>query len=163
MSTLHPSPDRTPLRTLLAQVSAGSLSRRQFVQRAALLVGSAATAEGLLTRSARAQTASKRDLVIAQGSDISTLDPHFSTAVHDTSVSFNVFDNLVSRHRDDKLHPSLATGWKLVKPTTWEFMLRPDVKFHNGDPCTSADVKFSIERTYSPQAKTQGGDGLHHH
>jgi peptide/nickel transport system substrate-binding protein len=155
MSTLHPSPDSTPLRTLLAQVGAGSLSRRQFVQRAALLVGSAATAEGLLTRSARAQTASKRDLVIAQGSDISTLDPHFSTAVHDTSVSFNVFDNLVSRHRDDKLHPSLATGWKLVKLTTWEFMLRPDVKFHNGDPCTSADVKFSIERTYSPQAKTQ--------
>jgi peptide/nickel transport system substrate-binding protein len=28
------------------------------------------------------------------------------------------------------------------------------VKFHNGDPLTSADVKFSIERTYDPEAKT---------
>jgi peptide/nickel transport system substrate-binding protein len=140
---------------LLAQLRANTLSRRQFLQRAAVLLGSAAAAEGLLTRSARAQTTGKRDLVIAQGSDISTLDPHFSTAVHDTSVSFNIFDNLVSRHRDDKLYPSLATAWKLTKPTTWEFTLRPNVKFHNGDPCTSADVKFSIERTYSPQAKTQ--------
>jgi peptide/nickel transport system substrate-binding protein len=141
--------------SLIAQVQAGTLSRRMFLQRATLLLGSTIAAEGLLARLAPAQTTSKRDLVIAQGSDISTLDPHFSTAVHDTSVSFNIFDTLVSRHRDQKLYPSLATAWKLVKPTAWEFTMRPDVKFHNGDPCTSADVKFSIERTYSPQAKTQ--------
>src|SRR6516164_6873718 len=32
--------------------------------------------------------------------------------------------------------------------------LRPAVKFHNGDPFTSADAKFSLERTYDPGAKT---------
>jgi peptide/nickel transport system substrate-binding protein len=32
--------------------------------------------------------------------------------------------------------------------------LRQGVKFHNGDPFTSADAKFSLERTYDPNAKT---------
>ena len=148
-------PDSADVDTLVARVRTGTLSRRAFLHRATLLLGSAMASEGLLARMASSQATGKRDLVIAQGSDISTLDPHFSTAVHDTSVSFNIFDNLASRHRDEKLYPSLATGWKLLKPTAWEFTLRPDVKFHNGDPCTSADVKFSIERTYDPQAKTQ--------
>ena len=60
----------------------------------------------------------------------------------------------MSRHPDDKLYPALATEWKATGPTTWEFKLRQGVKCHNGDPFTSADVKFSIERTYDPAAKT---------
>jgi peptide/nickel transport system substrate-binding protein len=35
------------------------------------------------------------------------------------------------------------------------FKLRQGVKWHNGDPFTSADVKFSLERTYDPAAKTR--------
>jgi peptide/nickel transport system substrate-binding protein len=65
-----------------------------------------------------------------------------------------LFDNLLSRHRDGKLYPSLATEWNLVNPTTWQFKLRPNVKFHNGDPFTAADVKFSYERSYDPNART---------
>jgi peptide/nickel transport system substrate-binding protein len=142
------------LDTLVSLLRDGVLSRRAFLHRAGLLLGAAA-AEGLLARATAAQTTGKTDLVIAQGSDISALDPHFSTAVHDISVSFNVFDTLVSRHRDDQLHPALATQWKLLNPTTWELKLRPGARFHNGEPFTSADAKFSIERTYDPAAKTQ--------
>src|SRR6185503_4212935 len=58
------------------------------------------------------------------------------------------------RDPDLKLIPRLATEWKSTGDTTWEFKLRPNVKFHNGDPLTSTDVKFSIERTYDPAAKT---------
>jgi peptide/nickel transport system substrate-binding protein len=77
-----------------------------------------------------------------------------STTVNDIAVTFNLFDNLLSRHRDGKLYPSLAVEWKLVNPTTWQFKLRPNVKFHNGDPFTAADVKFSYERSYDPNART---------
>ncbi|MCC6174521.1 MAG: hypothetical protein IT305_04380 [Chloroflexi bacterium] len=98
--------------------------------------------------------AGKRDLVIATPSDISKLDPHLSTSFQDVIVSFNLYDNLTARDPDLKLIPRLATEWKATSDKTWEFKLRPNVKFHNGDPLTSADVKFSIERTYDPAAKT---------
>src|SRR5439155_2706220 len=98
--------------------------------------------------------ADKRNLTVVASADISKLDPHMSTSVNDITVSFQIFDNLTTRDPDLKLIPQLATEWKTVNDTTWEFKLRPGVKFHNGDPLTSADVKFSIERTYDPEAKT---------
>jgi hypothetical protein len=49
------------------------------------------------------------------------LDPHFSTSSNDIRISFNIFDNLTARHPDGKLHPGLATEWKLTAPTTWTF------------------------------------------
>ena len=81
------------------------------------------------------------------------LDPHLSTSSNDIRISFNLFDNLTSRRPDGKLMPGLATEWKLQGQTAWVFKLRPGVKWHNGDPFTSADVKFSIERTLDTTLK----------
>jgi peptide/nickel transport system substrate-binding protein len=135
------------------------LTRRDLLKGAAALGAAAAvpvTAGGM----ALAQTTQKKELVTAQSGDVSKFDPHFSTSSNDIRVSFNVFDNLTSRHPDGKLYPGLATEWKLEGQTTWRFKLRQGVKFHNGDPLTSADVKFSIERTYDPAAKTMVATAL---
>src|SRR5438309_167151 len=126
------------------------LTRRELLKAA----GVAGAAAALPTARAAAQSTQKRELVVAQGGDISKFDPHYSTSSNDIRISFNLFDNLVSRHPDGKLYPSLATEWKLEGQTTWRFKLRQGVKFHNGDPLTSADVKYTIERTYDPAAKT---------
>src|SRR3989475_9288793 len=131
-----------------------SVTRRDVLKGAAAL-GVVGALPQALPRVARAQTTQKRELVVAQGGDISKFDPHFSTSSNDIRWSFNVFDNLTSRHPDGKLYPGLATEWKLTAPTTWTFKLRPGVKFHNGDPFSSSDVKASIERTYDPAAKTR--------
>lgn len=131
----------------------GRITRRGFLASSAGLLGSMAAAEGLLARVAGAQRSSKNTLVVGQSSDVSKLDPQMSTTVNDIAITFNVFDNLLTRRRDGKLYPSLATEWKLVNPTTWQFKLRPNVKFHNGDRFTSADVKFTYERSYDPNAK----------
>ncbi|HZS34519.1 MAG TPA: ABC transporter substrate-binding protein [Methylomirabilota bacterium] len=153
--------DIPTVEALVNAFEAGSVSRRAFLRRAGLL-GLTAAAAGALAdaaapRRARAQTTQKRDLVVAQGGDISKFDPHFSTSSNDIRVSFNVFDTLTSRHPDQKLYPSLATEWKATGPTTWTFKLRSGVKWHNGDPFTAADAKFSLERTYDPAAKTMVG------
>jgi peptide/nickel transport system substrate-binding protein len=96
----------------------------------------------------------KRNLVIATAGDISKLDPQMSTSSNDIYVSFNIYDNLLTRDPDLNLQPQLATEYKALDDTTWEFKLRPNVTFHNGDPLTSSDVKFTINRTYDPEAKT---------
>jgi peptide/nickel transport system substrate-binding protein len=135
------------------------LTRRDLLKGAAAL-GAAATVPLTAGGPVQAQTTQKKELVTAQSGDISKFDPHFSTSSNDIRVSFNVFDNLTSRHPDGKLYPGLATEWKLDGQTTWRFKLRPGVKFHNGDAFTSADAKFSIERTYDPAAKTMVATAL---
>src|SRR5439155_9509690 len=127
------------------------LTRRELLKAA----GVASAAAALPTARAAAQSTQKRELVVAQGGDISKFDPHFSTSSNDIRISFNLFDNLVSRHPDGKLYPALATEWKMSSPTTWTFKLRNGVKWHNGDPFSSADVKYSLERTWDPNVKTR--------
>ncbi|HUG38647.1 MAG TPA: ABC transporter substrate-binding protein [Candidatus Limnocylindrales bacterium] len=128
-----------------------TLTRRELLQGAAAVGAVAAT--GPLARPAHAQTTQKRELVVAQGGDISQLDPHMSTSSNDIRISFNLYDNLTSRRPDGTLAPGLATEWKLQGQQAWVFKLRSGVKWHNGDPFSSADAKFSIERTYDPAAK----------
>jgi peptide/nickel transport system substrate-binding protein len=130
------------------------LTRRDLLK-AAGVAGAAAALPPALAGPAAAQTTGKRELVVAQGGDISKFDPHYSTSANDIRISFNLFDNLIVRHPDGRLQPSLATEWKLTNPTAWTFKLRPGVKWHNGDPFSSADVKFSLERSWDPKLNTR--------
>jgi peptide/nickel transport system substrate-binding protein len=51
--------------------------------------------------------------------------------------------------------PSLAESWQESEDgLTYEFKLRPGLKFHNGDPVTTEDVKFSFERYQGTGAQT---------
>jgi peptide/nickel transport system substrate-binding protein len=95
-----------------------------------------------------------RDLVIGQGTDVSHLDPHYSTGASDVNVYFNLYDNLVMRDENLNLAPGLATSWKLVDDRTWQFKLREGVVFHNGDPFAAEDVKFSLERAIAENPRT---------
>ena len=116
----------------------------------------AGTLPGLLpavAARASSDTTQKRELVILQASDLSSLDPHASTYSSDIRVAFNVFDTLVRRHPDGTLHPALATTWQRTGPTTWHVTLRPDVRWHDGTRFTSVDAKYSLDRTFDPSVK----------
>ena len=128
-----------------------TLSRRDLLKTAA----AAGAAAALPLGAAGAQTTQKKELVWAQGGDISKFDPHFSTSSNDIRVSFNLFDNLVSRRPDGKLYPMLATEWKLEGQTAWRFKIRQGVKWHNGDAFSSADARYSLERTYDAKVATR--------
>ena len=88
------------------------MTRRELLKGGTAL-GVAAALDQALPSPAQAQTTQKKELVTAQGGDIAKFDPHFSTSSNDIRVSFNLFDNLTSRHPDGKLYPGLATEWKL--------------------------------------------------
>src|SRR5262249_59618235 len=130
------------------------LTRREL-WKAAGVAGAAAALPPALAGPVSGQTTQKRELIVAQGGDISKFDPHFSTSSNDIRISLNLFDTLLSRHPDGKLYPALATEWKLTNPTTWTFKLRQGVKWHNGDPFSSADVKYSFDRTWDPKVNTR--------
>ncbi len=130
------------------------MDRRDFLSRASFgLAAALGPAPAAAVSSTNVPTTTKRDLVIAQASDLTTLDPHASKISSDSRIAFNVFDTLIRRHADGTLHPALATAWKRTAPTTWQLALRSDVRWHDGARFTSADAKYSIDRTYDPTVK----------
>ncbi|RJT07857.1 ABC transporter substrate-binding protein [Halococcus sp. IIIV-5B] len=60
----------------------------------------------------------------------------------------HVFEPLVGVSAEMKPVPLLATDWKAVDRTTWEFSLREDVSFHNGDALTADAVVSSFETVF---------------
>jgi peptide/nickel transport system substrate-binding protein len=58
-----------------------------------------------------------------------------------------VLDRLVTQDIDGKVIPYLAESFEFDPDTgIWTFHIREGIKFHNGDPLTAEDVKFSIDR-----------------
>ncbi|GAC1299683.1 MAG: ABC transporter substrate-binding protein [Vulcanimicrobiaceae bacterium] len=96
-------------------------------------------------------------VTISQGVDPVTMDPLKRTITPTTNVHLQMFDTLLRHDRDGKFQPRLATSYRRVSPTVWEFKLRKDVKFWNGDPLTSADVKFSVEKIKDPAEQSEQG------
>jgi peptide/nickel transport system substrate-binding protein len=68
---------------------------------------------------------------------------------------YAIHDALVRPYPGYKMGPSLAESWKESPDgKTYEFKLRAGLRFHNGDPVTAEDVKFSFERYKGAGAKT---------
>jgi len=67
---------------------------------------------------------------------------------------YAIHDALVRPYPGQKMGPSLAESWQESQDgLTYEFRLRPGLKFHNGDAVTTEDVKFSFERYRGAGAK----------
>ncbi len=83
------------------------------------------------------------------------LDPgETESAITPFLVLYAVHDAMVKPMPGGLTTPSLAESWT-VSPDglTYEFVVRSGVKFHNGDPVTADDVKFSFERYKGGGAK----------
>ena len=74
------------------------------------------------------------------------VDPHFVFLGSNVAYSRHMFDALVGSDADGKKFPGLALSWTAVDDRTWEFKLRPGVKFHDGSEHTAEDVAFTIKR-----------------
>ena len=86
-------------------------------------------------------------LIGARAADAKGLDPHKQTAISSFRMLELVYDPLVAFDKDLKIVPNLAESWKWSDDAkTLTMTIRKNVKFHNGDPMTSDDVKFSFER-----------------
>jgi peptide/nickel transport system substrate-binding protein len=73
------------------------------------------------------------------------LDPRIGLDVQSQRIDMLIFDSLVKKDEHYELQPWLAKSWDQPDPTTYIFHLRSGVRFHNGKPLTSADVKWSLD------------------
>jgi peptide/nickel transport system substrate-binding protein len=87
-----------------------------------------------------------QNLVIGTKLELNTLDPHFFSAFPTQSSHASLFDALVFLDKDLHEHPALATEWKVIDGTTWEFKLRRGVKFHDGSDFDADDVIATFKR-----------------
>jgi peptide/nickel transport system substrate-binding protein len=87
------------------------------------------------------------ELRIGLAADVTSMDPHFLNLQPNVNISWHVFDALTHVDEDARLVPGLAVSWRAIDPLTWEFRLRPGVRFHDGTELTAEDVVFSIGRT----------------
>src|SRR5712692_1510513 len=70
-------------------------------------------------------------------------------------VMYALHDALVKPLPGNPLAPSLAESWTVsADGRAYEFVLRKGTRFHNGDPVTAEDVKFSFERYRGAASKT---------
>jgi peptide/nickel transport system substrate-binding protein len=92
----------------------------------------------------------KDTLTVALVSIIDTLDPHMHFERVGILININMFDSLLHKNTKLEYEPSLATSWKALSDTQWEFKLRKSVRFHNGEVMTAEDVKYSFDRVLEP-------------
>lgn len=94
-----------------------------------------------------AVAADKSTINVAQASDVLTLDPMLDTSPISINVFRNVFDALTRIGPDGSVQPLLATSWQASNEgKTWEFTIRPNVKFHDGTTLTVEDIVWNFKR-----------------
>ncbi|WP_099159615.1 ABC transporter substrate-binding protein [Virgibacillus ndiopensis] len=90
-------------------------------------------------------------LVIAQSADLTTMDPQNSLSTNGERVFRNMFSRLFYWDQNMEIQPDAVAEYEQIDDVTWKFTLKEGITFHNGDPLTAEDVKFSLERVMNDQ------------
>jgi peptide/nickel transport system substrate-binding protein len=86
---------------------------------------------------------------IASKSDLTSLDPHKMNDVASAPAVRSIYETLIKLNPEtNEFEPYLAESYEYVEGSDKDirFKLHEGVKFHNGNPLTSEDVKFSLDR-----------------
>ncbi len=92
-------------------------------------------------------------------SDPPTLDPHLTGDTTSAGLVVEIYSGLVTLDTDLNLVPDIAESWD-VSPdgTVYTFHLRKNAKFHDGNPVTAQDFKWSLERAANPETESPLAD-----
>lgn len=82
------------------------------------------------------------------------LDPRIGTDAQSQHLDSLIFSGLVALDAQLNFVPDLAESWETPDPRTYVFHIRRGVRFHNGQPLTSADLKFTFDSILSGAVKT---------
>ncbi len=112
------------------------------MRRLAAVVGALAA---LLSITACSGKPDPNTLVMIIESSPTNLDPRVGIDAQSERIDELLFDSLVRRDEHFQLKPWLAESWETPDPLTYVFHLRHGVRFHNGQPLTARDVKWTFD------------------
>lgn len=160
-------PNQYKLERLVAEYERGGCSRREFMRRATALGLAAPLAAAIVgTRGDRvaaspvsrsmSRLAFAQDggvvLTVGQEEEPDTLEPHNLTAAAAGLIGYTVMPGLVWWDYDLGISPMIAESWETSEDgLIWTFHLRPNLVFHNGKPCTAAEVVRNFEHIIDPE------------
>ncbi len=99
-------------------------------------------------------------LVIGIESNPTQLDPRLSQDAVSSKVQRFIFNRLISRDEDGRFALELAASWERPTPLVHRFRLRGGVRFHDGAPLTSSDVKYTFDSIRDPSLASPKAEGL---
>lgn len=85
-------------------------------------------------------------IIFAQGSDVTSLDPHIGKQQRAFTVHGQMFEQLVKFDENNEIVGVLAESWEILSATQTKFKIREGVKFHDGTELTAEDVAYSFTR-----------------
>ncbi|AHN72914.1 periplasmic oligopeptide-binding protein,putative' [Aggregatibacter actinomycetemcomitans HK1651] len=97
------------------------------------------------------QLAETQNIVINNGSEPQSFDPHKTDGIPEAEVAYQLFEGLVTTDSDGNLITGVAESWENTPDyKTWTFHLRKDAKWSNGEPITANDFVFAWRRLVTP-------------
>jgi len=152
--------DRNAITNLFDDALNGRITRRDLMQRAAVLgvavpglVATKAAPDVAAAPRAQATPTAGGTLTAIVVDDPKFLDIHVTQLAQSRNVMASIYECLTYIDAADPTFPikgKLASEWTFTEPTKLDFSLRPGIKFHNGEEFTAEDVKFTIEYVKNP-------------
>ena len=88
-----------------------------------------------------------KTLRVVPQSNITILDPIWTTAFVTRNHGYMIYDTLFGTDLDGRIKPQMVDTYSVAKDSlSWTFTLRDGLEFHDGKPVTSADVVASLKR-----------------
>ncbi|MFC3615419.1 ABC transporter substrate-binding protein [Lutimaribacter marinistellae] len=146
------------LEYMAGRVTAGRMTRREFMGRAAALGVSAVVAGSLYADAAAAAGPVKGGtfrMGVQGGESTNTQDPALYASDVPIAGGRHWGETLVEVNADGSLEPLLAESWEGSSDArTWRFKIRQGVEFHNGKTVTAEDVMRTMERHTNEDSKS---------
>lgn len=103
------------------------------------------------------QAAQKGILLIGNGEEPNSLDPHIASSIAEAHLLYSLFEGLVSPDPENpnQIAPGVASDWNYqAESKRYTFTLRSNARWSNGSPVTAYDFQSSIQRALNPNFGT---------
>ena len=143
---------------LADRLTAGKISRREFLRGASALGVTAATATALAGKALKAaepQKGGSFKIALGGGATSDSFDPATYYETYMQTVGYGLRNCLAEMNNDDELVPELAESWEpSADAATWTIKLRKGVEFHNGKSFDADDAIASIQHHLGEESKS---------